>query len=66
MESKIVIAMHKSYEAPADEIYLPLHVGAVAKERIKINNVPIEGDDCGDNISEKNPNYCELTGLYYI
>lgn len=23
-------------------------------------------DDKGDNISEKNPNYCELTGLYWI
>ena len=23
-------------------------------------------DDAGDNISSKNPNYCELTGLYWI
>ena len=24
-----------------------------------------QGDDAGDNISEKNPYYCELTGLYW-
>lgn len=46
---------------PEDKMYLPLHVGAEGKN-------PIEGftpDNTGDNISSKNPYYCELTGLYW-
>lgn len=45
---------------PADDIYLPLHVGKTGK-----SDIGFVGDDTGDNISEKNPNFCELTGLYW-
>ena len=45
---------------PEDDIYLPLHVGKVGKP-----DIGFQGDDTGDNISEKNPNFCELTGLYW-
>lgn len=60
MDITIVIATHKPYWMPDDRMYLPLHVG-------KANNpyIGFAGDDTGDNISEKNPNYCELTGLYW-
>jgi hypothetical protein len=57
---KIIVATHKKYEMPEDELYLPLHVGAHNKESIGYKR-----DDEGDNISEKNPSFCELTGLYY-
>jgi hypothetical protein len=45
---------------PKESIYLPLHVGREGKE-----DLGYQGDNTGDNISIKNPNYCELTGLYW-
>lgn len=45
---------------PTDEEYLPLQVGAAGKPSIGFAR-----DDTGDNISDKNPGYCELTGLYW-
>ena len=60
MNVKIVVASHKPYKMPSDICYLPVHVGKAGKEPIGFR-----GDDVGDNISEKNPYYCELTGLYW-
>lgn len=60
MDIKIIIAVHKPYRMPDDEMYLPLHVGKEGKE-----DIGFAGDDSGDNISEKNPRFCELTGLYW-
>ena len=60
MDIRIMIAMHKPYDMPQDEIYLPVFVGAEGKD-----NFGICGDNTGDNISLKNPGYCELTGLYW-
>ena len=57
---KIIVATHKEYQMPEDDLYLPLHVGAYNKESIGYKR-----DDDGDNISKKNPSFCELTGLYY-
>lgn len=57
---KIIIATHKKYKMPTDEMYLPLHVGKQNKE-----SIGYIGDDTGDNISYKNLYYCELTGLYW-
>lgn len=60
MDIKIIVATHKKYWMPDDPMYLPLHVGAEGKE--SIGYIP---DNTGDNISGKNANYCELTGLYW-
>lgn len=60
MDIKILIAAHKPYRMPQDEIYLPIQVGKTGKE-----SIGFIGDDTGDNISEKNPNYCELTATYW-
>ena len=57
---KIIIATHKKYEMPNDNMYLPLHVGAEGKD-----NLGYTKDNTGDNISKKNPYFCELTGLYW-
>lgn len=63
-EIKIVVATHvdcgNSWEAP----YIPLWMGAALKKK----EAPPEGyasDNTGENISKKNKNYCELTGLYW-
>jgi hypothetical protein len=42
-------------------MYLPLHVGKAGKDL----ELGFQGDNTGDNISEKNPTFCELTGLYW-
>ncbi len=60
MEIKILVATHKEYWMPNDEVYLPLHVGREGKQ-----DLGYIGDNTGENISAKNANYCELTGLYW-
>jgi len=61
VDIKIIIATHKKYWMPSDDIYLPIHVGAEGKD-LDLGYVK---DNTGDNISIKNKNYCELTGLYW-
>lgn len=60
MNIKILVATHKAYWMPEDDVYLPLHVGKEGKQ-----DLGFIGDNTGDNISNKNPHYCELTGLYW-
>ena len=64
---KILVASHKKYRMPTDEIYLPLHVGAEGKTDPEGRPLDLgwTKDNSGDNISELNPGYCELTGLYW-
>lgn len=57
---KILIAAHKKFIAPKDEIYLPIHVGAEGKEALGYQK-----DNEGENISTLNPYFCELTGVYW-
>ncbi len=61
---KIIIAAHKPYRMPEGLIYLPVHVGAAGKDEIDFQKASAR-DDSGENISVKNPYYCELTGLYW-
>jgi len=58
----IIVCTHKmSPFIKKDDIYMPLHVGKVLSK----NDLNFQGDNSGDNISIKNKNYCELTGLYW-
>ena len=58
---KIFVAAHKEAEFPKNSIYVPIEVGAYNKEKfLKVT------DNTGDNISEKNPFFCELTATYWI
>ena len=52
---------HKQFTPPSDPLYMPLHVGR--KNSVELGFL---GDHIGDTISERNPFYCELTGMYWI
>lgn len=60
MDIKILVAAHKPYWMPDDNVYVPIQVGREGK-----TDIGFIGDNTGDNISKKNANYCELTGLYW-
>ncbi len=83
-EIQIIVATHKPFPMPGDEMYLPLFVGAA--ERQPVGYVPeatqtesgeytpgrvpdgrngYTPDNTGDNISDQNHIYSELTGLYW-
>lgn len=57
---KILVATHKAFQMPKDDMYLPLHVGKEGK-----TDLGFIGDNTGDNISAKNNSWSELTGLYW-
>lgn len=61
MDIKVIVAAHKPYCMPKDSMYLPMHVGRALVDQ----DLGWQGDNTGDNISLKNPYYCELTGLYW-
>ena len=69
---KILICYHKKDLLFKDDIFTPIHVGrALAlknnknEEELKWMLSNMIGDDTGDNISEKNPSYNELTAIYW-
>ncbi|XME02295.1 DUF4422 domain-containing protein [Lachnospiraceae bacterium C1.1] len=56
----IYVSTHKAYEFPKNPIYIPIQVGRALHD--DLGYLP---DNRGDNISEKNPYYSELTGIYW-
>ncbi|MDY4479232.1 MAG: DUF4422 domain-containing protein [[Pasteurella] aerogenes] len=60
LKINIIVATHKHYEMPSDNMYIPLHVGKDGK-----SDIGYIGDNTGEHISYKNPYFCELTGLYW-
>lgn len=58
---KILVAMHKPYALPQDDVYLPIQVGGVQIPGLE----QALRDDTGENISGKNKYYCEMTALYW-
>ena len=61
MSISIFTITHVPFTPPEDPIYIPLQVGHALHD-----DYGYQGDDTGDNISDKNPYYSELTGLYWI
>ena len=60
MNIKIFLCCHKSFS-----IVPPLCIPIQGGRAINLAVPGVMGDDCGDSISEKNREYCELTVQYY-
>ena len=58
---KIFVAYHKDSPLIKNEIFEPIQVGRI-NSSVKLNMI---GDDTGNNISIRNPIYCELTAVYW-
>lgn len=60
----IFIACHKPVDVISNDVYKPIHVGrSISKYKDEMSHMI--GDDTGDNISNKNPYYSEMTALYW-
>ena len=60
---KILVCAHKADEnIRCDEVYMPIQVG---KDLHNDLDLGFTNDNTGDNISYKNPYYCELTAMYW-
>lgn len=62
MRIKVLVAAHKKFPMPNVEGYMPILVGAVKNYK---SGIDYQRDDEGENISSKNPNYNELTAIYW-
>lgn len=66
MSGSPAVAIYVSYFARStvvirNDVLVPIQVGrALSRERLGM-----AGDDLGENISDKNPRYCELTAQYW-
>ena len=61
----IFVACHKPTKVIANNAYVPIHVGR-AISKYKEEMADMIGDDTGNNISEKNSSYSEMTAHYWI
>lgn len=61
---KLFVTCNKIGEVPEtnSDIFIPIQTG----KALTGINLGVLGDDTGDNISEKNDKYCELTAHYWI
>lgn len=60
-KTTILVVTHKPDKVYQNDIYMPIQVG----KSISKFDLGFQGDDSGDNISKKNPMYCELTAQYW-
>ncbi|MEE3417281.1 MAG: DUF4422 domain-containing protein [Prevotella sp.] len=58
---KIFVCAHKEVSLPQHPYFLPIQAGAALHDAIK----GYQPDNEGDNISNKNPHFCELTCHYW-
>lgn len=63
MDIKIYVITHKTTEMPKIPGYVSLLAGASLK---RAEGSFDERDNTGIHISERNRNFCELTGMYWI
>ncbi len=58
---KILVAHHKPGFIFEDDRIMPIQVGRA----VSTHDLPMQSDSTGDNISELNPYYCEMTAIYW-
>ncbi|MCR4842291.1 MAG: DUF4422 domain-containing protein [Eubacterium sp.] len=61
MDVRMYVCTHKEYNENPDPFYRSLQVGAALN-----GDLGYDRDYAGENISRRNPEFCELTGLYWI
>lgn len=61
LNTKILVCCHKSDIMAVQEPYFPIQLGKAITDM----SLGITADNTGENISCKNPSYCELTGIYW-
>ncbi len=59
---QLFVMGHAAFHVPPVKGYIPLQLGKSCSKM----ELGILSDDAGENISFKNPQYCELTGLYWV
>lgn len=57
----LMIAFHKKNFNIGSKDFFPIHVG----KKLSNTDLGIAGDNTGDNISDKNKSFCELTALFW-
>ena len=69
-ETRIFVMTHKPFEIPSDPVYVPVHVGRKSWCQLHQGEdsklLSYTGDDSGDNISNQNCYFSELTGMYWV
>jgi len=61
MDVKILVATHKNTQIKSNNYNYPIFVGSA----ITNPTTKYQRDDIGENISNRNNYYCELTGIYW-
>ena len=61
MNLKVYVACHKKVDLKIPNCYELVQVGSSINQPLGYTR-----DDAGENISTRNPNYCELTLLYWM
>lgn len=62
MSILVYMATHQKIEHIPFDYIIPIHVGAALRDE----KYAVATDTIGDNISKKNPQFCELTALYWM
>ena len=62
IDIKLLVCCHRPVQIPSHPLLVPIQVGAALADTHFLNYLH---DDTGDNISQKNRFYCELTAHYW-
>ena len=63
---KIFVSYHKKAPLIKSDVFVPIEVGRALKTSENSLEDFMIGDNEGENISDKNARYCELTAQYYV